>query len=665
MLHPLRPFTKSPYNLVWDPNYVDGVGTGASFLPVDIALHNRVEKLESYRSTMGMFRNTLSNESYDREYSNRELLQRISHYFRPWLGRLALVILLVTMLAFTGAALPILIARGVEVMVGAEEGANTIVSILIGVVLVLGLSTWGINWIRRVQTSKLIGDVILTLRKDAFSAAMRHDMSFFDKYQSGRVVSRITSDTDEFGRVAVLITDLFTQILLVVVLLLYLARIDLTLTLLLSFLAPLGFFIASRFQKLARQVTRRSQQAIAEVNVSIQEAVTGISVAKNFRREQGIYDEFLGVNQQSYEIMVRRGLVLSMVFPTLTFFSAVGTALLLYFGGVNTVNQVITAGAWFLFINSVDRFWFPMLNLAAFWSQFQGALSATERIFALMDAEPVVVQRGQKAVHRLRGEIRFEHVDFSYKTDEPVLQDFNLHIRAGESVALVGHTGAGKSSIGKLVTRYYEFQGGSILVDDLDIREVDLHGYRRQLGIVSQAPFLFSGTVAGNIRYGKPDLSDEEVERIARQIGKGDWLETMPQGLQTDVGERGARLSMGQRQLVVLARMLAQDPAIFILDEATASVDPFTESQIQAALDLILRNRTSIVIAHRLSTVKAADRILVLERGRVIEQGNHDTLIAQSGHYANLYNTYFRHQSLEYVESARQPVQAQEVESAD
>jgi ATP-binding cassette, subfamily B, bacterial len=614
---------------------------------------------------MGMFRNTLANESYDREYSNRELLQRISHYFRPWLGRLALVILLVTILAFAGAALPILIARGVEVMVGAEEGANTIVSILIGAVLVLGLATWGINWIRRVQTSKLIGDVILNLRKDAFSAAMRHDMSFFDKYQSGRVVSRITSDTDEFGRVAVLITDLFTQILLVVVLLLYLARIDLTLTLLLSFLAPLGFFIASRFQKLARQVTRRSQQAIAEVNVSIQEAVTGISVAKNFRREQGIYDEFLGVNQQSYEIMVRRGLVLSMVFPTLTFFSAVGTALLLYFGGVNTVNQVITAGAWFLFINSVDRFWFPMLNLAAFWSQFQGALSATERIFALMDAEPVVVQRGQKAVHRLRGEIRFEHVDFSYKTDEPVLQDFNLHIRAGESVALVGHTGAGKSSIGKLVTRYYEFQGGSILVDDLDIREVDLHGYRRQLGIVSQAPFLFSGTVAGNIRYGKPDLSDEEVERIARQIGKGDWLETLPQGLQTDVGERGARLSMGQRQLVVLARMLAQDPAIFILDEATASVDPFTESQIQAALDLILRNRTSIVIAHRLSTVKAADRILVLERGRVIEQGNHDTLIAQSGHYANLYNTYFRHQSLEYVESARQPVQAQEVESAD
>ncbi|MCB0132438.1 MAG: ATP-binding cassette domain-containing protein, partial [Caldilineaceae bacterium] len=253
----------------------------------------------------------------------------------------------------------------------------------------------------------------------------------------------------------------------------------------------------------------------------------------------------------------------------------------------------------------------------------------------------------------VRGEIAFEGVEFAYpaRPDTSALTEFELTIQPGESVALVGHTGAGKSSIAKLVTRFYEFQQGTLLIDDLDIRTFDLQDYRRQLGIVSQTPFLFAGTVADNIRYAVPSMDDGAVAEIARQIGKGDWMETLPEGLQTDVGERGSRLSMGQRQLVVLARMLAQNPSIFILDEATASVDPFTEAQIQAALDLILKNRTSIVIAHRLSTVKAADRILVLERGQIIEEGNHDELMTHSGHYADLYNTYFRHQSLDYINS--------------
>ena len=602
---------------------------------------------------MGFLRAGLTQEAYDREYANSDLLRRISSYFQPWARRLLLISGLVTLMSLLGVALPIVIASGVENMANDQSNTTTTSFILIGIVLSLGVATWAINWTRRVQTGKLIADVILAMRKDAFTAVMNHDLSFFDKYQSGRIVSRVTSDTDEFARVAVLITDLLTQLLLVVMLLVYLARIDWKLTLILCFLAPLGFFIASRFQEWARRITRSSQQAIADVNASIQEAVTGVSVAKNFRREQGIYDEFRDVNNRSYTIMVRRGLVLSSLFPTLTFFSGVGTALLLYFGGASVMAQTINAGAWFLFINSVDRFWFPMLSLSAFWSQFQGALSATERIFALIDAEPVVIQTGSTPITELRGDIRFDHLDFGYSTDEPVLQDFNLHIRPGESVALVGHTGAGKSSIAKLVTRYYEFQGGQLLIDDHDIRNLDLRTYRQHLGIVSQSPFLFAGSVADNIRYARQEMDDEAVEAIARQIGHGDWMETLPEGLATDVGERGSRLSMGQRQLVVLARMLALNPAIFILDEATASVDPFTESQIQAALDLILHNRTSIVIAHRLSTVKAADRILVLDHGRVLEEGNHDHLLVQGGHYADLYNTYFRHQSLEFIDTRR------------
>jgi len=594
----------------------------------------------------------LDAEAYDRSYSDRQLVGRMAAYFRPHGRRLAGIVSGLLWVAAAGAATPIVVAYGVDLM--SSQGSPGMITLLGTLVLILGVLVWAGNWFGRRLTTRTVNDVMLALREDAFNAAAEHDLSFYDEFTSGRVVSRITSDTQDFSQVVVLVTDLSSQIVESAILLLVLARIELRMIPWLLAVMPLVFLFSYGFRHLARIVTRQGMRAMANVNAAIKEAVTGIGVAKNFRQEATIYGEFDQVNWVSYRTNVRRGFVLSLVFPTLNALAGIATATLVYVGGLNVAQGIITFGAWYLFINSLDRFWSPMLNLSAFWSQVQQGLSAAERVFALIDAESAVVQTDQQPVPTLHGEIVFDHLDFNYLPDEPVLKDFNLHIRAGENLALVGHTGAGKSSIAKLIARFYEFQGGRLLVDGMDIRDLDLRAYRRQLGIVSQVPFLFSGTVLDNIRYARAETPRGEIEDMAAKIGGGDWVETLPEGLDTEVGERGGRLSMGQRQLVSLMRVLVQKPAIFILDEATANIDPFTETQIQEALQLVLSEATSILIAHRLSTVKASDRIIVLRLGHIIEEGDHDDLLAQGGHYAELYNTYFRHQSLEYVERARQ-----------
>ena len=593
----------------------------------------------------------LEAEAYDRQYSDRELVRRIGRYFGRHRGKVVVIAAAVFLVAGSNAAVPLVVSRGVGIV--ADDEDPQLIPLLIGIVFFLGAFTWAANWLRRRLASEVIADVVLDMRRDAFEAATAQDLSFYDEFSSGRVVSRITSDTEEFGEIVTLSTDVINQLFAALILIAVLFTVEVRLTIAVLVMVPFVGAAALTFRRMARRVTRQSARALGEVNKAIQEAVTGISVAKNFRQEETIYHEFTDVNDEAYDINVRRGLVLSNIFPTLNTLGGIGTALLVFFGGRAAVAGIIGIGSWYLFIASVDRFWFPVINVSAFWSQFQAGLSAAERTFALVDAEPSVQQRSQEPVEQLQGNILFDQVYFRYSEQETVLDDFTLDIQAGESVALVGHTGAGKSSIIKLIARFYEFQEGRVCIDGRDIRALDLHQYRQKLGIVSQVPFLFSGTVAENIRYGRPEVGEADIEAMARRIGQGEWLETLPAGLDSPVGERGSRLSMGQRQLVALTRVLIQQPRIFILDEATASVDPFTELQIQEALDLIMADRTSIVIAHRLSTVRSADRIIVLEQGRIIEQGDHATLMSLDGHYAELYNTYFRHQSLEYIENTR------------
>jgi ATP-binding cassette subfamily B protein len=594
----------------------------------------------------------LDPEAYDRQYGDAQLVKRMAQFFAPHRRSVGIIVFALTVTALLDVVFPLVISRGVNAL--AEHAEAGFIGLLVAAVFLSGVLSWGMNYVRRRIITRTVGDVILTLRRDAFRATVAHDLSFYDEYKSGRIVSRITTDTQEFSNIVTLITDTLEQIVVVVILAVILFGIEWRLTLALLATTPLILLVAVSFRRLARYVTRQGNRAMANVNSAIQETVSGIAVAKNFRQEQVVYEEFRAVNKQSYTINVRRGFVLAAVFPALNTVAGAAIALLVYLGGRAAGLGAISAGAWYLFIQSVDRFFFPFINLASFWSQVQAGLSAAERVFALIDAEPVVQQTAQNPVPPLRGEIVFDHLNFRYSQQETVLTDFSLTIPASQTVALVGHTGAGKSSIAKLIARFYEFQDGRLLIDGQDIRTFDLREYRKQLGIVSQVPFLFSGTVADNIRYARSETTAAEIEALARQIGKGEWLETLPEGLKTDVGQRGAKLSMGQRQLVALMRVLIQRPPLFILDEATASVDPFTEEQIQEALDLILKESTAIIIAHRLSTVRNADRIIVLKQGQIIEDGNHRGLLEQGGHYAELYNTYFRHQSLEYIDAAKQ-----------
>ena len=594
----------------------------------------------------------LDAEEYDRQYSDRELVQRILGYFRPEGKRMVLVAGAILSTSLLNTGLPIFISQSID-RVAADPSQRNLILALLGTVL-LGVLAWVFNALRQWQSATAIGNVTLRLRQDAMDAVLRRDLSFYDSYPTGKIVSRVTSDTQAFSAVVTLTTDLMSQFLLVVLLIGYLFTVSPRLTVILLVLAPVIIATALGFRHIARKTITQSRRVQAEVSAHIQETVSGIRIAKTFRQERSIHEDFLEVNTRSYRINLISGYTFSSIFPLLGLLAGLGTTALVYFGIIDAREGELSAGTWFLFIQGMQMFWFPLTSIASFWSQFQLGLAAGERVFALIDDEPKVIQRDNRVLPAIAGEIRFERVDFRYTDKEQVLQDFSLTIQPGETLALVGHTGSGKSSIGKLIARFYEFQGGHIRIDGVDIRDLDLNAYRSKLGMVAQTPFLFDGSVRENIRYGRPDAGDEAVERSARLVGHGDWLRSLPEGLDTSVGERGGGLSMGQRQLVALARVLLQDPSIFILDEATASVDPLTETLIQEGLDLVLAQRTSIVIAHRLSTIRHADRIIALRQGEIIEEGDHDGLLAQGGHYAELYNTYFRHQSLEYIEAAGQ-----------
>ena len=597
---------------------------------------------------MGFVLDGLDAEAYDRKYSDSELLRRIATYFRPHFKTMVLVSLVTAI----GALFPPLAAKLISQ--GIDDAANgddvTVVLGWAALITLLGVVGWFVNYVRQRYTAVAVGEVVMKVREDSMDAVLARDMSFYDEYASGKVVSRVLSDTQDFSSVVTLSIELLSQVLLVMAVTSSLFFVNVTLAWITLAISPLVIIAALAFRRAARAATQQAQRAGSLVNSAVSETVSGIGVAKSFRREALIYKEFAETNAMQYRIKVRQSIIFGSIWPVLGSITGLALVVLVYFGGVISIEDPasLSVGDWFLFIQSVGLFFFPLTSIASFWSQFQLGLAASERVFALMDAEARVAQTNNLPVDEMPGDVVFKNVKFAYNPESVVLNDFNLHIKVGEKIAIVGHTGAGKSSIVKLLLRFYEFQGGSIFIDGRDIRTLDLAAYRTHTGLVPQVPFLFSGNVMENIRYGRPDADDAAVLKAAQALGGGDWLEDLPEGLKTDVGERGSRLSLGQRQLVALARVLLRNPSIFFLDEATASIDPFTEAQIQEGLDVVMQGRTSIVIAHRLSTVRSADRILVLKNGDVIEEGSHESLLAGGGHYAELYNTYFRHQTFDY-----------------
>ncbi|NVM16500.1 MAG: ABC transporter ATP-binding protein [Candidatus Lokiarchaeota archaeon] len=590
----------------------------------------------------------LEAEEYDRKYRDKFLLKRIVSYFSPYKRLMLVVIIFLIISSLTMSFQPIIVSL---IITNLETTPDLLyVIFLIGIIFLFNISGWIFNYIRQIYSTRVVGNVVLDIRKAAHQSVVNHDLSFFDRNPIGKIVSRINTDSRDFGETVQLAIEVVASVavLILLTIVMFMVNVILTFVLLISF--PLFLIAALNFRKYARKMTLLGQRALASVNAFTKETFSGIQIAKTFRREKNVHENFLQINNQSYRVNLRRAFLLNSIFPTLGLIQGSVTTLLIFIGANAVIEGVVGVGQLVLFITSINLLFFPLLTIASFWPMFQTGMAASERIFSIIDTLPLVVQSNNIKPSKLKGEIEFKNLTFQYDKNKLVFDNFSLKVNPGESIALVGHTGAGKSSIAKLIARFYEFQSGDIMVDGKSIRDYDLTEYRKHIGIIPQTPFLWADTVENNIKYGYQSATREDVIKALDISGGSEWTKSLPDGLETNVRERGSLISMGQRQLVVFARVLLENPSILILDEATASVDPFTETQIQDALEKTIEGRSSIIIAHRLWTVRKVDRIIVLDHGKIVEEGNHEELMKRGGTYANLYNTYFRHQSLEYIE---------------
>jgi len=503
--------------------------------------------------------------------------------------------------------------------------------------------------LRRREVGNFMPFFLEQLRMDIYDKLQEQDMSFFDKHLSGSLNSRVSNDALDFGNTTILLADTMGNFLVSILTFIILLWLNPTLALITLTAVPILFLLMFSLRKLARIVSRAYRKSIGNVNSAMVESIEGIQVCKSYGQESTVSDQFHETNKEYFRTAFRLTAVTHVWRSILETITAIILVIIVYLGGQLVVQGTTDTAIILMYILYIQRFFRPIMVLATFFPQLSSGMAAYERILDILDSVPSVKQNPETyEVDELGGEIIFKDVDFNYREGEWVFKGFNLRIEKGEKLAIVGHTGAGKSSLVKLLSRFYEFQGGSIKIDGTDIRDMKMDSYRRNLGMVQQDVFLFSGTIEENIRYGRRDASEEDLWKAIRAVHAEEIIEYLHDGLQTQVGERGGGLSAGQKQLISFARALLTDPKILLLDEATSSVDAYTEAIIQEALEVLLSSRTSIIIAHRLSTILNADRIIVMEKGQIIEEGTHETLLARGGKYGQLYKQYYEHQSIDW-----------------
>ncbi|PSB18517.1 ABC transporter ATP-binding protein [filamentous cyanobacterium CCP2] len=564
-------------------------------------------------------------------------LQRFFQYFRPYRKEIPIALLLVATGAATQSIGPFLIGWAIDNLI-VPGNLPGLMLMLVGLVLIYLLGVWAIRG-QILRVGGIVQRTLAQLRQDIFTKIQSLPVSFFDRSEAGDLMSRLLNDVNTVNQafgltIAQMLGNLFSLVGIIIAMF----SINLQLGLLSNLAVPLMIFTTGLFSRWARARFRVTRETIGELSTKLEEGITSVREAQAFNRVQMNIEEFDLVNAANRDANVQAVAITAAFLPSIDFLNTLATAAVLAYGGYLAITGAATIGVVTSFLIYVQLFFRPIQILSQFYTQAQSALAGLERIFFLLD-EPSQLNDAPNAFEMppMQGEVKFEQVSFGYTPNQLVLRNVNLAAKPGQMIALVGPTGAGKSTIINLILRFYDATSGAVKIDGIDVRDVTQASLRRQMGIVLQDNILFGGTVAENIAFGVPNASQADIEAAAQLANVHEFIRSLPQGYATQLGERGAPLSQGQRQLVSIARAVLINPRILILDEATSSIDTRTETLVQEAIGRLLKGRTSFVIAHRLSTVTQADQVLVIQQGQIVERGKHDELIAEGGVYANLY----------------------------